>query len=126
SFRLWETEPLRPNLLRAVSSDAALIVVELVLVLPVVALDDPDLLVTQTRDPANDLIFGAPVLEVRNQVVNRNPAGGELNPSATINQSDLFLHRVSSARAFGTRFHSIGFLASGEGPPMVREGNRRA
>jgi hypothetical protein len=66
SFRLWETKPLRPNLLRAVSSDAALIHVELVLVLPVVALDDPDLLVTQTRDPADDLILGAPVLEVRN------------------------------------------------------------
>ena len=41
SFRLWETKPLRPNLLRAVNSDAALILVELMLVLPVVALDDP-------------------------------------------------------------------------------------
>jgi hypothetical protein len=95
SFRLWETKPLRPNLLRAVSLDAALILVELILVLPVVALDDPNLLVSQTRDPADDLVVGAPVLEVRNQVVNRNAAGGELEPSATIDESDLFLHTVS-------------------------------
>jgi hypothetical protein len=38
--------------------------------------------------------------------MNCNPAGGELDPSATINQSDLFLHRVPSARAFGTRIYS--------------------
>jgi hypothetical protein len=89
SFRLWETKPLRPNLLRTVSLDAALILVELILVLPVVALNDPNLLVGQTRDPAYDLVVGAPVLEVRNQVVNRNPAGGELEPSATIDERDL-------------------------------------
>ena len=86
--------------IEAVSSDAALILVELILVLPIVALHDPNLLVSQTRDPADDLVVGAPVLEVRNQVVNRNPAGGELEPSATIDESDLFLHMVSLPRAF--------------------------
>ena len=95
SFRLWETKPLRPNLLRTVSSDAALILVELILVLPAVALDDPNLLVSQTRDPADDLVVGEPVLEVRNQVVNRNPADGELEPSATIDQSNLVLYAVA-------------------------------
>src|SRR5208337_2066141 len=96
AFRLGETKPLRPNLLRAVSSDTALILVELVPVLPVVALDDRDLLVGQTRKPADDLIVGAPVLEVRHQGVDCNPAVRELEPSPTIDQSELFLHSVSA------------------------------
>jgi hypothetical protein len=95
SFPLGETKPLQPNLFRAVSSDTAFVLIQFVLVLPVVALDDRDLLVGQTREPASDLIVGAPVLEVRNEVVDSNPAGGELEPSATIAQSDLLLHRVS-------------------------------
>jgi hypothetical protein len=75
-------------------SDAALVLVKFVLVLPVVVLDDPDLLVSQTGEPAHDLLVGATLLEVRNQVVNRDPAGRELEPSATINKCDLFLHPV--------------------------------
>jgi hypothetical protein len=94
SFRFWETKPLRPNLLRTVSLDAALILIELILVLPVEALDDPNLLVGQTRDPTDDLVVGAPSLKVRNLVVNRNPAGGELDPSAMIDESDLFLRTL--------------------------------
>ena len=95
SFPLWETKTLQPNLFREIGLDAALVLVKLVLVLPVVALDDPDLLVSQTGDPADDLVVGAAVLEVRNQVVNRDPAVGELEPSATIDKRDLFLHTIS-------------------------------
>ena len=95
SFRVGETKPLQSNLFRAVRPDATFVLIKFVLVQPVVALDDLDLLVSQTRNPADDLILGAPVLVVRNQVVNRNPAGGELHPSATIDQSDLFLHTGS-------------------------------
>ena len=95
SFPLWETKPLQPNLFGAIGSNAALVLVKLVLVLPVVSLDDLDLLVGQTGEPADDLVVGAPVLEVRDQVVNRDPAGGELEPSATIYKCDLFLHAVS-------------------------------
>src|SRR5208337_3020871 len=94
SFPLWETKPLQPNLFGAICSDAALVLVKLVLVLPVVSLDDLDLLVGQTGEPADDLVVGAPVLEVRNQVVNRDPVGGELEPSATIDKCDLFLHTI--------------------------------
>jgi hypothetical protein len=104
SFPLGETNPLGLNPLRAVSLDTALILVELVPVLLVVLLDDRDFLVGQTRKPADDLIVGAPVLEIGNQVVHCNPTGRELEPSATIDQSDLFLHSVSlhahSARGF--------------------------
>ena len=39
SFPLWETKLLQANLIRAVSLNAALVLVKLVLVLPVVALD---------------------------------------------------------------------------------------
>ena len=52
SFRLGETKPLQPNLFRAVRLDMAFVPIKFVLVLPVLALDDPDLLVSQTRDPA--------------------------------------------------------------------------
>jgi len=48
SFPLRETKSLRLNLFRAIGSDAALVLVKLFLVLPVVAFDDPDLLVSQT------------------------------------------------------------------------------
>src|SRR5689334_17530444 len=119
SFPLGDTKPLQPEWFRAVRLDTTFVVIQPVLVLSVVALDDRDLLVSQTGNPADDLIVGAPRLEVRNQVMNRNPAGGELEPSATINQSDLFLHRVPSARACGMRIHSNGLLALGKGPPMV-------
>jgi hypothetical protein len=95
SFPLWEPEALQPNPFRAIGLDAALVRVKLVLVLPVVALDDPHLLASQTGDPADDLVVGAAVLEVRNQVVNRNPAVGKLEASATIDKHDLFLHTIS-------------------------------
>jgi len=62
SFPLWETKPLRPNLFRVVGPDTAVVLVKLVLVLKVVALADPDLLVSQTGDPADDLVVGAPLL----------------------------------------------------------------
>jgi hypothetical protein len=64
SFAIGETKLLRPNLFRAIGSDAALVLVKLVPVLPVVELDDRDLLVSQTGEPADDLVVGAPVLEV--------------------------------------------------------------
>ncbi len=94
SFPLGEPKPLQPNLFRAVGPDTPFILIKLVLVLPVVALDDPDLLVSQTGDPADNLVVGAPVLKVRNQVVNRDPACGELEPSSTIDKSDYFLHTL--------------------------------
>jgi hypothetical protein len=94
SFPFWEPKPLRPNLFRAVGSDTAFVLVKLVLVFPVIALDDLDLLVSQTGEPADDLVVGAPLLEIRNQIVDRNPAGGELEPSATIDKCDLFLHAI--------------------------------
>jgi len=77
-------KPLRANLLRAVGPDATLVLVEFILVLAVVTLDDRDLLVSQTGEPVDDLVVGAPVLEVRDQVVDGDPAGRELEPSATI------------------------------------------
>jgi hypothetical protein len=40
SLMLAETQSLRPNLFRAVGLDPEVVLVELVLVLPVVALDD--------------------------------------------------------------------------------------
>ena len=83
---------MQSNLFQAVGSDAALVVIELVLVLVVVALDDLDLIATETGEPADDLIVRAPFLEVRNQVVDRDPAGGKLKPSATINKTDFLLH----------------------------------
>src|SRR5947209_3848597 len=106
SFRLGEPKPLQPNLFRAVRLDTAFVLIKFALVLPVVALNDPDLLVSQTWDPADDLVVGTPFLEVRNQVMNRDPAGGELEPSATIDESDLFLHTAPSSRASSTRTHS--------------------
>jgi hypothetical protein len=57
--------PLRANLFRAVGSNAAFVLVEFILVLAVVTLDDRDLLVGQAGEPADDLVVGAPVLEVR-------------------------------------------------------------
>jgi hypothetical protein len=95
SFPLGEPKPLQPNLCRAVRLDTAFILIQLVLVLPVIALDDRDLLVSQTGNPADDPVVRAPVLKVWNQVVNRNPAGGELEPSAPIDQNDLVLHTVA-------------------------------
>jgi hypothetical protein len=100
SFPLWETEPLQPNLFRAVGPDTAFVLVKLVCVLPVLALDDPDLLVSQNGEPADDLVVGAPVLEVPNKVVNRDPTGGELEPSATIDKSDLFLQTIPPPRVY--------------------------
>ncbi len=47
SSPLGESKPLRPNLLRAVFSDTALVIVKFVALLPVVALDDLDLLVVR-------------------------------------------------------------------------------
>jgi hypothetical protein len=44
SFRLGVTEPLQPNLFRSVRLDTTLVFIKVVLVLPVVALDDRDLL----------------------------------------------------------------------------------
>ncbi len=90
SFPLRETKPLQTDLFRAVGQNAALVIVEFILVLPVVAFDDRDLLVSQTWEPADDLIVRAFVLKVRDQVMNRNPAGGELKPSATIDKSNVF------------------------------------
>jgi hypothetical protein len=106
SVPLGEANPLQPDLFRAVRLDATFVLIQLVLVLPIVALDDRDLFVSQTGDPADDLVVGAPRLEVRNQVMNGDPAGRELDPSATINQSDLFLHKVPSARASDASVYS--------------------
>ena len=44
SFPLGETKPLQPNLFRSVRLDTTFVVIQLVLVLPVVALDNRDLL----------------------------------------------------------------------------------
>jgi hypothetical protein len=99
SSQRGESNPLQQNLFRAVGLDTALILVELVVVLAVVVLDDRDLVVSQTWKPADDLIVGAPVQEVRDQVVDGNPARRELDPSATIHGSNLFLHTIS-VRAF--------------------------
>ena len=52
SFPLWEAKPLQPYLFRAVVPDLEFILVKLVLVFPVVSLDDLDLLPSQTGDPA--------------------------------------------------------------------------
>ncbi len=90
SFPPRDTKTLQADLFRAVGPDAALVIVEFVLVLPVVAFDDRDRLVSQTWEPADDLIVRAAVLKVRDQVMNRNPAGGELKPPATIDKSNLF------------------------------------
>src|SRR5208282_3479480 len=46
SFPLGETKPLQPNPFRAVRPETAFVLIKFVLVLPVIALDDPDLLVT--------------------------------------------------------------------------------
>jgi hypothetical protein len=62
---------------------AALILIELGFVLPVIAPVDPDLLTSQAGDAAEDLVVGASFLKVGNQVLDRDPAGGELEPSAT-------------------------------------------
>jgi hypothetical protein len=75
SFPLGESKPLRPDLPRAVSTDPALILVEVVPVLSVIALHNRDLLVGQTRQPADDLMVGAPVLEIWDQVVDCNATG---------------------------------------------------
>jgi hypothetical protein len=74
----WNTKPLQPNLLSSMSSVASLVVIKLVLVFLIAALDDLNLIVRQTREPANDLVVGATVLKLRNQVRNGNPAGREL------------------------------------------------
>ncbi len=65
SFPLREPKPLQPDLFRAVDPDTPFVLIKLVLVLPVVALGDPDLLVSQTGDPADNLVVGASVLKVR-------------------------------------------------------------
>jgi len=106
SFSLRETKPLQTDLFRAVGQDAALVIVEFVLVLPVVAFDDRDLLVSQTWEPAEDLIVRASVLKVRDQVMNRDPAGGELKPSATIDKSNLFHNKSPSTNAVSALVHS--------------------
>jgi hypothetical protein len=65
-------------------SNTPLVFVELILVFKVVTLDHGDLFVTQTRQPADDLIVRAPVLKIWYQVVDRDPAGRELKPPTTI------------------------------------------
>ena len=88
SFPLRKTKLLQSNLFRARGLHAPLVLVKLVLVLPVEALDDLDLLVSQIlRIEWVTACLGAAVLEVRNQVVNRDPAVGELEPSAPIDNS---------------------------------------
>src|SRR5262245_23659402 len=122
SVPFGEAMPLQPDLFPSVRLDATFVLIQLVLVLPVVTLDDRDLLVSQTGDPADDLVEGAPRLQIRNQVMNGDPAGGELEPSATIDQSDLFLHG-SSLRACVRREDSFYAI------PRVRQrtanGSRR-
>jgi hypothetical protein len=108
SFRLWETKSLHPNLFRAIGLDTMFVLVKLVLVLPVVARQDRDLLVRQTGDPADDFVVGGPVLEIRNQVVNRNPAAGQLKPTSTINKTDVFLHTILFLGA--SIVHDHGYL----------------
>jgi hypothetical protein len=56
SFPLGETKPLQSNLFGAMGSNATFVVVKLVLVLPVVALDDRDLVIGQSGKPAHDLV----------------------------------------------------------------------
>jgi hypothetical protein len=92
-----ETSLLQLNLLRAMGLDSALVFVELILMLPVVLLDDPDLLLGQTWDPSDDFIGRVILLEVWYQIVNCNPAGRELQASATVHKSDLVLHTTSSS-----------------------------
>jgi hypothetical protein len=81
SFQLGVTKPLRPNLFRAVRSDAAFVLVEFVLMLPIVAFNDRYFLLSQSGEPADDLVVGATSLEVRNQVVNRNLTRGKARSS---------------------------------------------
>jgi len=98
SVPLGEAKPLQPNLFRAIGADAAFVLVKLVLVLLVIALDDRDLVVGQSGEPADDLVVGAPFLDVRHQVVHGDPAGGELKSSATIGERDLFLDAILPLR----------------------------
>jgi len=92
SLPRWKPKPLCPNLFGAMGSDAAFVLVKLGLMLAIVAVDDPDLLVGQAREPADDLVVGAAFLEVGDEIVDRDPAGGELEPATTIDQCDVFLH----------------------------------
>jgi hypothetical protein len=57
SFPLWETKLLQSNLFRAISFYGALVLVKLVPVLPVVALDDRDLVVSQTGEPSDYIVI---------------------------------------------------------------------
>jgi hypothetical protein len=93
-FPLGDPKALQPDLLRSVRLDAALVLIKLALVLLIVALDDRDLFVSQARNPADDLVVGAPALKIRDQIMNRDPVPRKLKSSATIEQSDLVLHTI--------------------------------
>jgi hypothetical protein len=56
SFPFGKTKPLQPNLFRAVRLDTAFVLIKLVLVLPVVALDDRDLLelIAESKEARNE------------------------------------------------------------------------
>jgi hypothetical protein len=54
SFALGETKPLQSNLFGTMGSDPAFVRIKLVLVLQVVALDNHDLVVGQSGEPAYD------------------------------------------------------------------------
>src|SRR5437588_4458111 len=87
----------------------AVLFVEHRLVLPVVPLDDPNLLVTEGRNPADDLVVGSPSLEVVDEVQDGNTASRKLRAAAAINDLDWHVHGLSLPHCGRiTAFYHVG------------------
>src|SRR5882672_1193449 len=76
--------------------DAAFFLHDFLIMLLDVALHDPDIFHRQDRHDRHDLLVRALLLEVGNQVLHSDAAGGELRPPAAIDDLDIRLHGTSS------------------------------
>src|SRR5438445_13464144 len=70
SSHLRKTKSLETYLLFSIFANTAVSLVELLLVLLVVPLDDSDFLVSEARNPANDLLMGTTLLNVSAEILH--------------------------------------------------------
>jgi hypothetical protein len=89
-FRLGKTKSLLPNALLGPIADTAVLLIQLTLVFSIIALDDGYLLRREDGNPAHDLLEGFPALKVGDEILHGNAAGGELEPTAAIDNRNGF------------------------------------
>jgi hypothetical protein len=87
-LRLGKTESVLSHALVGPCADAAILLIQLAMVLSIIALDDAYLFPREDGNPAQDLLVGLPALKVRDEILHGNAAGGKLQPAAAINACD--------------------------------------